>query len=187
MVKNPPAMQETQVQYLGQKAPLEEEMAPHSSTLAWRIPWTEEPDGLQSMGLQRVRHDWVTHFPFHPVGQQRRQISLSWEYNCFKSPKQCLQFTFWCHSWWAWFLFFFLNLDLWCWPWRLMVRFSQGWAFSPGSALGTLVGLVGTEGDGSRPVEKRLRWVVVQADPALVQFLGSWISPRVSCLMVFVP
>ena len=53
--------------------------------------------------------------------------------------------------------------------------------------MGTLVGLVGTEGDGSRPVEKRLRWVVVQADPALVQFLGRWVSPRVSCLMVFVP
>ena len=42
---------------LGQEDPLEKEMAPHSSTLAWRIPWTEEPGGLQSMGSQRVRHD----------------------------------------------------------------------------------------------------------------------------------
>ena len=50
-------MQETQVQSLGQEDPLEKEMATHSSTLAWRIPWTEEPGGLLSMGLQRVRHD----------------------------------------------------------------------------------------------------------------------------------
>ena len=48
---------ETQVQSLGWKDPLEEEMATHSSILAWRIPWTEEPGGLQSMGSQRVRHD----------------------------------------------------------------------------------------------------------------------------------
>ena len=50
-------MQETWVQSLGQEDPLEKEMATHSSILAWRIPRTEEPDGLQSMGLQRVRHD----------------------------------------------------------------------------------------------------------------------------------
>ena len=59
-VKNLPAMQdsqETQVQSLGQKDPLEEGTATHSSILAWRIPWTEEPGGLQSMGLQRVVHD----------------------------------------------------------------------------------------------------------------------------------
>ena len=54
MVKNQPAMQETQVQFLGQEDPLEKEMATHSSILAWRIPWTEEPGGLQSMGSQRV-------------------------------------------------------------------------------------------------------------------------------------
>ena len=54
MVKNPPAMQETQVQPLGQEDPLGKEMATHSSVLAWRIPWTEEPEGLQSMGSQRV-------------------------------------------------------------------------------------------------------------------------------------
>ena len=57
MVKNPPAMQETQVRSLGGEDPLEEEMATHCSILAWRIPWTEKPGGLQSMGLQRVRHD----------------------------------------------------------------------------------------------------------------------------------
>ena len=53
-VKNLPAMQETQVQSLGQEDSLEKEMATHSSILAWRIPWTEEPGGLQSMGLKGV-------------------------------------------------------------------------------------------------------------------------------------
>ena len=57
MVKHPPAIQETQVRSLGQEDPLEKEMATHSSILAWRIPWTEEADRLQSMVLQRVRHD----------------------------------------------------------------------------------------------------------------------------------
>ena len=57
MVKNLPAMQEAQVRSLGQKDPLEKGMATQSSILAWRIPWTEELGGLQSMGLQRVRHD----------------------------------------------------------------------------------------------------------------------------------
>ena len=56
-VKRLPAMQETWVQSLGQEDPLEKEMAPHSSTLAWKIPWTEEPGRLQSMGSQRVGHD----------------------------------------------------------------------------------------------------------------------------------
>ena len=53
MVRNPPAMQETWVQSLGWEDPLEKRMATHSSILAWRITWTEEPGGLQSMGLQR--------------------------------------------------------------------------------------------------------------------------------------
>ena len=57
VVRNLPAMWETQVRSLGQEEPLEEEMATHSSILAWRIPWTEEPDGLQSTGSQRVRYD----------------------------------------------------------------------------------------------------------------------------------
>ena len=56
-VKNLPAIQDTQVGSLLQEDPLEKEMATHSSILAWRIPRTEEPEGLQSMGLQRVRHD----------------------------------------------------------------------------------------------------------------------------------
>ena len=56
-VKHLPALQETQVQSLGQEDPLEKEMATHSSTLAWRIPWTEKPGRLQSMGSQKVGHD----------------------------------------------------------------------------------------------------------------------------------
>ena len=59
-VKHLPAMWEIQVWSLDQEDPLEKEMATHSSTLAWRIPWTEEPGGLQSMESQRVRHDWAT-------------------------------------------------------------------------------------------------------------------------------
>jgi len=57
MVKNLPAIQETQVWPLGQEDTLEKEMETHSCTLAWRIPWAEEPHGLQSMGLPRVGYD----------------------------------------------------------------------------------------------------------------------------------
>ena len=62
LVKNLPPVQETQethVGFLGQEDPLEEEMEAHSSILAWKIPWTQEHGGLQSMGWQRVGHDWV--------------------------------------------------------------------------------------------------------------------------------
>ena len=75
-VKNPPAMQETRVPSLGQEDPLEEGMATHSSILAWRNPWTEEPEGLQSVGSHRVRHDWATK-------QQHRAYILAqkWKYH----------------------------------------------------------------------------------------------------------
>ena len=81
MIKSLPAIQETQVGSFGWEDPLEKGMATHSSVLAWVIPWTEEPGGLQSMGSQRVRYDWVTdtftfsytwyHLPFSfwPSGQ----------------------------------------------------------------------------------------------------------------------
>ena len=59
-LKHLPAMRETWVRSLGWEDPLEKEMATHSSILAWRIPWTEEPGGLQSTGSQRVGHDWAT-------------------------------------------------------------------------------------------------------------------------------
>ena len=60
LVKNRLAMQETWVQCLGWEDPLEKGKATHSSILAWRIPWIAEPGGLQSMELQRIRHDWAT-------------------------------------------------------------------------------------------------------------------------------
>ena len=69
-VKNPPAMQETQetwVQSLGQEDPLEEGMATHSSIISWRIPWTEEPGGLQPIGLQGIRHDWACTHTQHAI------------------------------------------------------------------------------------------------------------------------
>ena len=67
-VKSLPAMEETQVWSLGQEDPLEKEMATQSSILAWKIPWIEEPRGLQSMGLQRVGHDWATSTFFLSLG-----------------------------------------------------------------------------------------------------------------------
>ena len=63
-LKRLPPMWETQVQSLGREDPLEKEMVTHSSILAWRIPWTEKPGRLQSMGSQRVGHDWVTSLSF---------------------------------------------------------------------------------------------------------------------------
>ena len=71
-VKSPLAMQEMQVQSLGWKDPLEEGIASHSSILAWRIPQTEEPGGLQSMGSQRVRHKWS-----NLACMPRRRVRLS--------------------------------------------------------------------------------------------------------------
>ena len=65
MVKRLPAMQETWVWSLGQEDPLEKEMETHSSILAWKIPWTEEPGGPQSMGSQKVGHNWVTNTHTH--------------------------------------------------------------------------------------------------------------------------
>ena len=77
MVKNLPTMQEAWVQSLGLEDPLEKGMATHSGILAWEIPWTEEAGGLQSMGLQRVKHDWVTeHIHIHQEIQWLRKNLL---------------------------------------------------------------------------------------------------------------
>ena len=65
MVKRLPAVRETQFQSWGWEDPLEKEMATHSRTLAWKIPWTEEPSRLQCMGSQRVGHDGATSFYIH--------------------------------------------------------------------------------------------------------------------------
>ena len=64
LAKNLSAVQETWVRFLSQRDLLEKEMATHSSILAWKIQWTEKPGGLQSMGSQRVGHDWVTSLQF---------------------------------------------------------------------------------------------------------------------------
>ena len=71
-VKNLPTMQETWVPSLGQENPLEKGMATHSSILAWRIPWKEKPGGLQSMGSQRVRHNWAANTSHCPKEQEWR-------------------------------------------------------------------------------------------------------------------
>ena len=73
MVKRLPAMRETLVQSPGWEDPLEKEMASHCSTLAWKIPWTEEPGGLPSMGLHRVRHDSVTSLSLFTLMHWRRK------------------------------------------------------------------------------------------------------------------
>ena len=73
MVKSLPAVQETQVQSLGWEDALEKAMAPHSSTLAWKIPRTEEPGGLQSVGSRRVRHDWATSLSLFTFMHWRRK------------------------------------------------------------------------------------------------------------------
>ena len=77
MVKRLPAMQETRVWSLGREDVLEKEMATHSSTLAWKIPWMEKPGRLQSMGLQRVGHDWATALHFTSSAYLRVLIFLS--------------------------------------------------------------------------------------------------------------
>ena len=76
-VKRLPAVQETWVRSLGQRDPLEKEMATHSSTLVWKIPWAEEPGRLQSMGSQRVGHDWATS---ERVWSKGTLLYCSWEY-----------------------------------------------------------------------------------------------------------
>ena len=73
MVKRLQAMQETWVQSLGQEDPLEKELAPHSSSLAWKIPWTEEPGRLQSMGSQRVGQNYPSSVEGFPGGASGKE------------------------------------------------------------------------------------------------------------------
>ena len=100
MVECLPAVRETRVQSLGREDPLEEEMATHSSTLAWKIPWTEEPGRLWSMGSQRVGHDWATSVSFSAKWDH---IFLKWEH-WRPTESQTLvtyhkEWTFLCQSW----------------------------------------------------------------------------------------
>ena len=89
MVKNLPIMQETQVQFLGQQDNLQKGMATHSSVLAWRIPWTEEPGELQSMGFQRVEHDCATNtFTFTMLMNKCLKFFGCYEENLKHSDKE---------------------------------------------------------------------------------------------------
>ena len=73
MIKCLSTIQETWVQSLGWDDPLEKEMAIHSSTIAWKFPWTEEPGRIQSMGSQRVGHDWATSLSLSLYGREKQQ------------------------------------------------------------------------------------------------------------------
>ena len=84
-----PTMQESQVWSLGQEDPLEKQMATHSSTLAWKIPWMEEPGRLQSMGLQRVRHDWAISLQY---------IFYIYYYRC---TSKCIYISVKIHEWYT--------------------------------------------------------------------------------------
>ena len=111
-VKSPPAMPETWVQSLGWEDPLEEGMATHSSVLAWRIPWTEEPGRLQSSGLQRVRHDcrdladMLNLFRNFQIVFQSSSIILH-SYGRMSDQFLCILTNAWCHFlfhplWYEW-------------------------------------------------------------------------------------
>ena len=76
MVKNLPAVLETWFQSLGQEDPPEKGMAIHSSILAWRIPWTEEPGRLQSIGLQRVKHNGATNAKHYLIYLRKKYIAI---------------------------------------------------------------------------------------------------------------
>ena len=82
-VKNLPAREEIQVQSLGREDPLEKGTNIHSNILAWRIPWTEEPGGLQSMGSQRVGHNWATEY-----STQQQPSPLAWHWKHFMIQSQ---------------------------------------------------------------------------------------------------
>ena len=93
MVKRLPAMRGTRVQSLGWEDPLEKSMATHSSILAWKIPWTEDPGRLQSMGSGRVRHNWVTSLHFSALTKYKGWYRpCSWPsrayHPCRKTGKQ---------------------------------------------------------------------------------------------------
>ena len=87
-------MQETRVRSLGQEDPLEKEMATHSSILVWKIPWTEEPGRLQSMGSQRVRHDWATSLSLHSHFPPLKTLI----HNCVLEFGKCPKWTMWSYK-----------------------------------------------------------------------------------------
>ena len=96
LLKNLPAMQKTWVRFLSWEDPLEKEMATHSSILAWRIPWTEEPGGLQSMGSQRVRHDLATKPPIPGYIKETENSRIS-NYSWWSDL--CKDYIYWKDMW----------------------------------------------------------------------------------------
>ena len=114
-IKNLPAMQETQVWSLGQEDPLEKGIGTHSSILPWRIPWAEIPGGLQSMGSQRVKHNWVTNtFTFKP--QKKKEVKHNLEmvnYFLLKFLTTLLSHCiFYTKSKWVWFFLHSVSLEI---------------------------------------------------------------------------
>ena len=87
MIKNMPVMQQTQVWSQDQKDPLEKGMATHPSILAWRIPWREEPGGLQSLRSQRVTHNWMTNTGLFIYYQQNKAKHLNTEWDAQNALK----------------------------------------------------------------------------------------------------
>ena len=124
MVKRLPAMRETRVWFLGWEDPLKKEMAIHSSTLAWKIPWMEEPDRLQSMGSQRVGHDWVISLSLSLCNKQfmvwacQLPVCFCWVYRASPSSatKNIVNLILVLTIWWC--LFGELSLERECllWP-----------------------------------------------------------------------
>ena len=125
VVKNLPAVQETQVQSLGWKDPLGKRMTAHLSILAWRTPWMEELGGLQSMGSQRVRHNWVTDTPNSqsiptPSSPLATTSLFSVLWTCF-----CFLDKFICAIFYLIFILLFICLLLWlCWVFIVAHRLS---------------------------------------------------------------
>ena len=98
LVKDLPAVQETRVWSLGWEDALEKEMAAHSSTLAWKIPWMEEPGRLQSMGSQRVGHDWVISLNFRESSStatktQNSQKSINEDFKGYSNRKKEMEWS----------------------------------------------------------------------------------------------
>ena len=103
LVENPPAMPETLVWFLGWEDPLEREMATHSSRIAWRMSWTEQPGRLQSIGSQRVGHDWATFIlPLVPCVPRRMPGWMTSEW-MKRRPKNKMKNLQNCWSWKATF------------------------------------------------------------------------------------
>ena len=145
-VKNLPAMQETWVQSLGQGDPLEKGMATHSSILAWKMPWTEEPGGLRSIALQRVGHDW-----------EHIQLIL-FLFDCYEHMIVCCFFLLdkWAYIQGTWGL----HLNLVCW----------GCPQAPANSALLLIEGLGLEGTSPEPC--LLPWAQVNSELLPVPFLA---------------